>query len=107
MRLIDADALGGTIEAIENIVVGMESNVLHRMRNMVNAMPTVDAEPVRNGSWVYDPDGMDFNLGAWVCSECKAKNNNLGGLQGINPYRLVGSRYCPNCGAKMDGEGNG
>lgn len=59
-------------------------------------------EPVRHGRWVYDPDGMDFNLGAWVCSECKAKNDNLGGLQRINPYQFVGSRFCPNCGAKMD-----
>lgn len=59
-------------------------------------------EPVRHGRWVYDPDGMDFNLGAWVCSECKAKNDNLGGLQRINPYHFVGSRFCPNCGAKMD-----
>lgn len=63
----------------------------------------IDTEPVRHGRWLYDPDGMDFNLGAWVCSECKAKNNNLGGSKRINPYLFVGSRYCPNCGAKMDG----
>lgn len=63
----------------------------------------VEAEPARHGRWVYDPNGMDFNLGAWVCSECKVKNDNLGGSQRINPYHFVGSRYCPNCGAKMDG----
>ena len=60
-------------------------------------------EPVQHGRWVYDPNGMDFNLGAWVCSECKTRNNNLGGMRRINPYQFVGSRFCPNCGAKMDG----
>lgn len=59
-------------------------------------------EPVRHGRWIYDPNGMDFNLGAWVCSECKERNNNLGGMRKINPYQFIGSRFCPNCGAKMD-----
>lgn len=76
--------------------------------SMIDRQPAVDAVPVRHGRWLYDPDGMDFNLGAWVCSECKAKNDNLGGSKRsskrINPYLFVGSRYCPNCGAKMDGE---
>ena len=59
-------------------------------------------EPVRHGRWVYDPNGMDFNLGAWVCSECRERNNNLGCMRRINPYQFVGSRFCPNCGARMD-----
>ena len=68
-----------------------------------NDIARFPAEPVvRHGSWVYDPNGMDFNLGAWVCSECRERNNNLGCMQRINPYQFVGSRFCPNCGAKMD-----
>lgn len=70
---------------------------------VVQMAPKVEAEPVRHGRWVYDPNGMDFNLGAWVCSECKTRNNNLGGMRRINPYQFVGSRFCPNCGAKMKG----
>lgn len=68
----------------------------------LNICPTVDAEPVRHGYWVYDKNGMDWNLGAWECSECGERNNNLGGTRRINPYNFVGSRYCPNCGARMD-----
>ena len=68
----------------------------------VRMAPAVEVEPVRSGSWVYDPNGMDFNLGAWVCSKCKERNNNLGGMRRINPYMFAGSRFCPNCGAKMD-----
>ena len=77
------------------------------VRRIICESPIIDAEPVRHGQWVYDPNGMDFNLGAWVCSECRERNNNLGGMRRINPYQFVGSRFCPNCGAKMDLEEEG
>ena len=48
-------------------------------------------------------NGRDFNLGAWLCSECGCKNNNLGMDNRINPHIFSGSNYCPNCGARMDG----
>ena len=64
--------------------------------------PKADVEPVRHGKWIYNPNGMDFNLGAWECSVCTQKNNNLPCIRNINPYICVGSKYCPNCGAKMD-----
>lgn len=60
--------------------------------------------PVVHGRWVYNPNGMDWNLGAWQCSVCKCNNNNLPGNDKYNPYIFQGSNYCPNCGAKMDGE---
>ena len=63
---------------------------------------TVDAVPIVHAEWVYDPDGMDWNLGAWKCSKCHCRNDNLPGiLPKTNPYRWAGSKYCPNCGAKM------
>lgn len=66
-----------------------------------------DVAPVVHGRWVYNPNGMDWNLGAWQCSVCKCNNNNLPGNDKHNPYIFQGSNYCPNCGAKMDGDGNG
>lgn len=74
----------------------------HQVVDVICNTPALDVAPVVHAHWVYDPDGMDFNLGAWVCSRCEVKNDNLGGLQRINPYLFSGSRYCPNCGAKMD-----
>ena len=66
-----------------------------------------DSKPVKHGKWIYNPNGMDFNLGAWECSVCTQKNNNLPCSRNISPYICVGSKYCPNCGAKMDGgDGN-
>ena len=67
-------------------------------------------EPVRHGKWVWNNDAIDYGIGAWVCSECGGRNENIhaakpgtvGGL-GTNPYIWAGSQFCPNCGAKMDG----
>lgn len=67
-------------------------------------IPAADVEPVRHGKWIYNPNGMDFNLGAWECSICTQKNNNLPCSRNISPYICVGSKYCPNCGARMCGE---
>ena len=71
---------------------------------IINEAPAADVAPVVHGRWIYNPNGMDWNLGAWQCSVCKCNNNNLPGNDKHNPYIFQGSNYCPNCGAKMDGE---
>jgi len=53
------------------------------------------------GEWIWDKDGMDWNIGAWICSECHARNANLPGYKKIVPLRWSGSKFCPNCGADM------
>ena len=57
----------------------------------------------KHGHWVFDPDGMDWNIPAWKCSECHCRNDNIPpNLERTNPLRWSGSKFCPNCGAKMD-----
>lgn len=52
-------------------------------------------EPVRRGQWINKGDYA-------ICSECGASSGTqYNGLEPI-PRR---SRYCPNCGAKMDSGG--
>lgn len=70
---------------------------------MVDA-PTADVVEVRHGEWHYNPNGMDWGLGAWECSLCGCTNNNLPMDEKINPRVWAGAKYCPNCGAKMYGE---
>lgn len=56
------------------------------------------------GEWVLDPNGMDWNIPAWRCSECGFVANYIGveaNGMGKNPMNWVGSKFCPNCGAKM------
>lgn len=50
--------------------------------------PAADVTPVRHGRWVcVDTDNEQF----FICNRCKRKE-------------YWGSKYCPNCGAKMDAE---
>ena len=57
---------------------------------------TVDAVEVVHGRWVhhYNDSGEPID-DKWYCSECHMCNGHKR------------TWYCPNCGAKMDGDGNG
>lgn len=68
---------------------------------MVDA-PAADVVEVMHGHWKYNPNGMDWGLGAWECSLCRCRNDNLPMDEKINPRIWAGTKFCPNCGAKMD-----
>lgn len=59
---------------------------LKSIREFVRNRPAVDAEPVRHIKWVCRTPGV------FSCGAC------LGLALGNRP-----TRYCPDCGAKMDG----
>lgn len=90
-RLIDANAFLERKKRLCNF---------ETLKNWVNAEPTID--PVRHGKWELKRFGEDGLNGHFICSEC-----NL-----TIPTRLTRtdfehkclSKYCPNCGAKMDKE---
>lgn len=68
----------------------------------IDAAPTVEAQPVRHGRWIYDVNAMDWGIGGFRCSECDAVNKNLPSDNNIHVSWFVGSNYCPDCGSKMD-----
>lgn len=64
-------------------------------RRAIERIQAADVAPVRHGRWIdaypdIEPNPM-FMYG--ICSEC-------GFEQGLSKYL----NYCPNCGAKMDGD---
>ena len=65
-------------------------------RRAINDAPTVDAEPVRHGRWIncvnYNKIDDAINYGYTICSVCEK----------LQQYGYK-AKYCPNCGAKMDG----
>lgn len=65
--------------------------------------PAADVvETVRYGHWVWNPDGMDWGLGAWCCSECKSKAETWwANDRKYNPLHCSGGHFCGNCGAQM------
>lgn len=76
--------------------------------------PTVDAVEVVHGRWVWDVEthgdpmyGIDEDYG-YRCSECQVWADEYGvdgDIYGEPPTHIL--HFCPNCGAKMDGDGNG
>ena len=60
----------------------------------VAALPTVDAIPIRHGRWIYHIDGLFPSESTQECSICHEHEY----------VTLCHETYCPNCGAKMDGE---
>lgn len=58
---------------------------------------------MKHSYWEWDPDGVDWGIGAWVCHNCHQKNENLGHNSTIDPKQFSGAVWCPQCGAKMDG----
>ena len=93
MRLIDKDAL---LKRMQNDPL-FDLVERYGVSGVINAEPTVDAVPVRHGKWFIG------TVPYFVCSECKNRTplrwDERRGY--VLDYR---SPYCPNCGAKMDGE---
>ena len=66
-------------------------------RGSVIYAPAADVAPVVHGRWIDKPTGKYRNWQSW-CSAC-GKHSGIGGIQS-NQHKP----YCPNCGARMDGE---
>jgi len=100
MRLIDADALNG---AIANSRISLHAMRL-KMRVsdillILKSAPTIDAVPVVHAEWRYTIRPMPSRAtytGLLNCPKCNGVFERLTG-------RKIFS-YCPNCGAKMDGD---
>lgn len=92
-RLIDADALITAVlrNAIDYAVVFGDSEMHRLLVQVIAHQPTIDAEPVRHGKWI----GYAGTIG----NECSVCGKWIDVLQGTAEMN-----YCPNCGARMDGE---
>ena len=104
MRLVDADALMESLKesadrankwyedckTYNSAMIGRAEQTIMTFNEgglRIKNAPTVDAVPVRHGRWT-DKDG-----GIATCSVC-------GDRWGV--WSVM--KYCPNCGAKMDGK---
>ena len=73
----------------------------------IGKTPTVDAVEVVHARWRWGYNSMN-HYGAW-CAECecgwedKGTDDDFIRVQGL----VIAHKYCPNCGAQMDGDGNG
>lgn len=66
---------------------------MYDVTSAINSVPNADVAPVRHGRWGTHSDRPD----SLICSVCKC---------GFDMWKHDPHNYCPNCGAKMDGELN-
>ena len=96
--LIDADAWYefyknrmARLEPYDHYDNGYE-DAMDNVDDWIDAQPTIDAVEVVHGRW-------ERGIAYFMCSECR-KDAPISSLTG-KQYK---ANYCPNCGAKMDGE---
>ena len=90
MRLIDAEVMLREIkkadEADPNLATCWSRGSIRRI---IEGLPTIEAAPVVHGRWKY-VEVIGFGYLS-TCSECGHHDHE--------------TNYCPNCGARMDGDG--
>ena len=93
MRLIDADKLENIIKYAYDAFAGESPENVHKSigatLNIVKEMSTIKDEPIKHGKWIKR-FGNRYMFYIYDCSKCECPN----------PMK---TKYCPNCGAKMDG----
>lgn len=93
MRLIDADAAYERAQA-DSRRGAFEDWEFDMIVNLLDSAPTVDAVPVVHGEWRYFRGSFSVRP-HFRCSSCLRPR--------YEHYACNEFRFCPNCGAKMDG----
>lgn len=70
-------------------------NITQRIFEIISEIPAANVAPVVHGRWVHDGRRIESGIDWCHCSEC-GKSDNF----------CTRTNYCPNCGAKMDGDGD-
>lgn len=90
-NLISREAVIALINASISDLEYSDENIA--MQEAIKMLPTIEAEPVKHGTWTKKESKRYW----WYeCSEC-------GSYPPSDRYRREWlANYCPNCGAKMD-----
>lgn len=108
MRLIDADKIPKvTIQVPGNVTVKVKNGeclegIADVPYQIIEDAPTIDPESLLpRGTWEGTADGYadgELVYDTWTCSECGYT------VETDDPDDLT--KFCPNCGAKMEGGHN-
>lgn len=71
---------------------GIIAEAFEDLANELEDFPAADVAPVRHGRWA-----LNKKYGDYECSEC-----GQGDVKAMD-FTNLKMRYCPNCGARMDG----
>ena len=86
-------------EAIKSAIRKRVNNslIISWLISIVNTIPAAEVAPVVHGRWLHVHVAVVDTTG-----DCSACNTEAVWRTRRKPYSL-----CPNCGARMDGDGNG
>ena len=71
--------------------------------DVVDDLPAADVQEVRHGRWITSEIATNCGLTSGSCCHSEYYIGELQNLEGDNDFVM----YCPNCGARMDGEEGG
>lgn len=96
-RYIDADefekAYNAMLEFSKKFCGLIKPNIL----DLLNQAPTADVQEVKHGYWIPERDPDENNrIQCYHCSICDDDFHYIGAF--------IATKYCPNCGARMDGD---
>lgn len=85
------EAVRFTVARSQKALTNLEIKGANKILDRIKVAPVADVVEVKHGKWIKKND-----CAFPVCSECHTWTDELQGTAEFN--------YCPNCGAKMDGE---
>jgi hypothetical protein len=89
-------ALKAMSQAIQDRTWSMDDfDVMIKMEDNVAELPAADVEPVRHGEWFLLDECANEGVYCSVCHKKVYKTHYAN--------QKLKSKFCPNCGAKMDG----
>lgn len=92
MRLVDAD------EVKKYLYEHLDDLHMIAAQNAIDEMPTIDAQPVKHGIFVFEKGDYRNTVDGYRCTSCGETYHTK------VPY-FSEYKFCPKCGAKMDGDG--
>lgn len=101
-RYIDAEKLKCSIDSETDSIFDWDMTIeelYYNLCKLVDDEPTADVQEVKRGYWIPERDPDENNrIQCFHCSVCDDDFHYIGAF--------VATKYCPNCGARMDGGSN-
>ena len=103
----EAEQLGDNVVYLHLAISALKTHpdAQHNEPLTLEELREMDGEPVRHGRWVDEYGGKYANH-HYRCSVCKGSALLTSYRDGLFSFQTEQkrSKYCPHCGAKMDGE---